>query len=135
MHGIICRYLAALNNVSEPIVSKDLPTSDFKNRNILTCLPTPSTASSTTGGGCTSVASASTASGTGNNGGAIQKRFKGFNSTSQSANASPSKNGLSLNIKPSWAPLASLNGSTASLDRTTTQLSGAMSKRGMDKNS
>ena len=28
--------------------------------------------------------------------------------------------GLSLNIKPSWAPLASLNGSTASLDRTTT---------------
>lgn len=35
-----------------------------------------------------------------------------------SANASPSKSGLSLNIKPSWAaPLASLNGSTASLDR------------------
>merc|ERR1719410_1951307 len=91
--------------------------------------PAHSTASSTAGGGCTSVASASTASGTGNNGGAIQKRFKGFNSTSQSANASPSKNGLSLNIKPSWAPLASLNGSTASLDRTTTQLSGAMSKR------
>ena len=81
------------------------------------------------------MASASAASGTGNNGGAIQKRFKSFNSTtsSQSANASPSKNGLSLNIKPSWAPLASLNGSTASLDRTTTHSSGAKSNRGTHK--
>ena len=98
--------------------------------------PAHSTASSSAGGGvggsggCTSVTAAP-----GNNGGAIQKRFKmqnsGFNgsNSSHSANASPSKNGLSLNIKPSWAPLASLNGSTASLDRTTTtsHVSGAMS--------
>lgn len=35
-------------------------------------------------------------------GGAIQKRFKLCNS----ANASPSKSGLSLSIKPNWAPLA-----------------------------
>ena len=88
--------------------------------------PAHSTTSSSAGGGCTSssasAAASVTASGLGNNGGAIQKRFKSFNSTnsSQSANASPSKTGLSLNIKPSWAPLASLNGSTASLDRTTT---------------
>ena len=88
--------------------------------------PAHSTTSSSAGGGCTSLsvsaAASVTASGLGNNGGAIQKRFKSFNSTnsSQSANASPSKTGLSLNIKPSWAPLASLNGSTASLDRTTT---------------
>lgn len=95
--------------------------------------PAHSTTSSSAGGGCTSssasAAASVTASGLGNNGGAIQKRFKSFNSTnsSQSANASPSKTGLSLNIKPSWAPLASLNGSTASLDRTTTTTSSSSS--------
>ena len=40
--------------------------------------------------------------------GAIQKRFK-------IANSSPSKSGLTLNIRPSWAPLASHNSSTSSL--------------------
>ena len=54
--------------------------------------------------------------------GAIQKRYK----ISHSANNSPSKNSLSLNIRPSYAPLASLNdleGGSKKAGQTTTSTS------------